>query len=667
MQTRQDGERLAAGAAWRVWAAAGMWVAMACATGPAARAATVTWDAGAGDGKWSSNANWSDDANGVKANDTAVFNDAAVGVSAMDKASPFTLTALIYTNTSGTHTADLQGGQLNVTTLTVGQDVSGSSAVLQNGTYKFNGNVYTYVGYRAAGVTATGTLVIGSGATTTKVDASGSTTRIFVGDNGGEGTLDLTNATFDSAGAKRLLTSELYLGRAYGYLRVGRIVLPESDKLTNVTATSQFTLGLGGGTGRLGSSADPDRLPDGVSLQLGSSAASRCTMLIGRGGWSNRGIGRLTMGSNSTFTLWAGEFKVGWSDTGGTTIGLLDLRNAAIGNSGTLDVNDWQVGYGGGTTGKVLFGTGAGSISNLYINSVFALGKGAAGPIGRMGSGADGESDMPAGMNLRFGVSTGSRASSVEVGRDGDAPGSNGKMTLGSNSTFEAYVTEFNVGYPSAGYHISYGVLDLRRATLTGGGMDISSILRVGAGAGSGYGRLYLGPSPSSSVIAQSPTVQVGQASGGSGWLELFGTTFRINSSAASNLLIRATGTNVVHVQGRSAGFTITNATPGILAINSGGKMKISFDADPDASYKPDTIYYGLRQAGDQRAAWQALNNSGADSTPNTADDALSYTTTGLTASLQGRVGIAYDAGGDFTYVGLIVRSAFPGVLLQLR
>ena len=643
MQTRRGD---AGGTARRVWVAAGMSATMVCVAGLAVQAATVVWDGGAGDGKWSSNANWSDDANGVNANDTASFADAATGVNTMDKTSPFTLTALVYTNTTGTHTTDLQGNQLNVTTLKVGENVSSASAVIRNGTYRFGGSAYAYVGYRSAGTTATGTLVIGSSTTTTKVDASNTTTRIYVGDSGGEGTLDLSNATFDSAGAKRLLTTELHLGRASGYLRTGRIVLPESDKLTNVTATSQFTLGLGGGTGRLGSAADPDRLPDGVCLQLGSSAANRCTTLIARGGWSNPGTGRLTMGSNSTFTLWAGEFKVGWSDTGGKTTGLLDLRNATIGNGGTLDVNDWQVGYGA-TTGKVLFGASSGSLSNLYINTVFVLGKNSAGPVGRMGSGSDGEGDMPVGMNLRIGVSTSSRAS-VEVGRDGDAPGSNGKMSLGSNSTFEAYVSDFFVGYPLAGYHVSYGVLDLRSGTLKGGGMDVSNILRVGAGAGSGYGKLYLGPSPSDTVIAQSPVVQVGQASGGSGWLELFGTVFRINGSTASNLLIRTTGTNVVHVQGRSAGFIITNATAGILQIDNGGRMRIDFDAAPDATYGQGDIYWGLRQAGDQRTAWQALNNSGGDSLPNTADDKLAWTKPGLSA----KVGINYDTAGNFTYVG---------------
>ncbi len=625
---------------------------------PFAQAATVTWDNGGANGNWATNTNWSDDTNGVATNDIAVFNDTAIGTNTMNETSPFSLNTLTYANTSGTQTTDLGGSQLNTGTINVGLDVTGSAAVIRNGTFKPTGDVYIYVGRRSSVANPSGTLTIGSAATTTVFDSSTTTNRFMIGDNGGAGTLDLRYATFDVSGAKTLQANAMYLGQAYGYLKTGSIILPESDKLTLVKITSQFTLGLGGGTGQLGSVADATRLPDGVSLQLGTSTASRLgTALLGRGGWGNPGTGILTMGTGSTFTGYLGQLWVGWTDTAGLTTGTLDLRNAAIGNGGTFDVNDLVV--GSGANGKLLFSsaTGAGQLTNFYVNTNLGIGLGSAGLSGRIGTGATGDGDLPAGVNFRLGTSTSSRAA-VNIGIDGDSPGSNGRMSLGANSTFQGYVSELKVGYPTAGYHVSTGLLDLRRATLTGAGLDVSTAVRVGAGAGGGAGSLYLGPSPNPTTVAKSPLVQVGQASGGTGLLDLTGTIFQITGSSAKSLDIRATGDTVTHVAAASSGFDITNSTSTVFNIDTGGLMRILFENPcADRSAAP---FWGLRMAGDQQTLFTTYigaNNSSSRiwySAP--VSDPAAWTTLGL----------YYDTTGNYTYIGLPIPEPASSLLLLL-
>lgn len=622
-------------------------------------AATVTWDGGGGDGNWATNANWSDDTNGVVTNDTAVFTDTGTGLTNMNETSPFSLGVLTFANTSGTWTTDLGGRQLNTGTINVGVDVTGAAAVIQNGTYKPSGDVYLYVGRRNSLANPSGTLTIGSATTTTIFDSSTTTNRFFVGDSGGAGTLDLRHATFDVAGAKTLQATQMQLGRAYGYLQTGRIILPESDKLTLVRVTSELTLGLGGGTGQLGSVADATRLPDGVSLQLGTSTASRANALLGRGGWGNPGTGVLTLGSGGTFTGYLNQLWIGWSDTTGATTGTLDLRSAAIGNGGTFDVNDLRVGYGR-SVGKLLFNdtTGAGRLTNLYINSNLELGRNGAAPSGRIGTGATGDGDLPAGVNLRIGLSTSSRAT-VSVGRDGDAPGSNGRMVLGPNSTFEGYVSELLVGYPQQNYHVSTGVLDLRNGTLTGGGLDVGTAVRVGAGpgTGSGSGSLYLGPSPNPTTVAKASLVQIGQGSNCTGLVDLTGTIFQITGTGAKSLDVRATGDAVVHVGAASAGFDILDSGSAVFNIDSGGQMRLLFENYPaDRSASP---FWGLRMAGDQTALFTSYIGA------NSSGSAIWYSTAINDPAAWNALGLYYDAAGNFTYIGLPVpEPAAAGLLL---
>ena len=630
------------------------WTAVATAA-----AVDSVWINPSGD-SWSTPGNWSIGA-APSVGTNVYFGDVGAGNTATLDANR-SINMLVYSNTANTWTLDLNGKILTLLSdLLVGYSNAASSAVIQNGTIKPSANLY--VGRAPGTVNSAGTLTVGTVAATATLDAA-ALTSIYTGhsDSSGTavGTLDLTYASIDRNGSRTLQLSSLYLGDNRPG-NIGTLLLPDSSRLTNLVVTGNLYVGAQGGTGRVGRVSNPDLLPDNLAVQIGSSAASRGNLYMGRGGGTGQAVGQLVAGTGDTFTMYGNTVWLGWTDGGATALnsGILDLRNAAIGN-GVFDVTDLRVGNGGPSVGvgRILFNsaTGTGALTSLVVGSTFYIGQSKA--TGRIGTGAAGDGPMPAGLFLSLGVSASSRAA-VQIGWDGDGPlKTDGQMILGSNSTVSAYVSDVKVGYPSQSYHACRGLLDLRYGTLTGAGFDVGTALRVAAGGGTGSGEFDLGPSPDSNTVAKSPLVQVGQASGATGLLQTFGTIFQITSNAAKSLDIRATGAVTNHIYGLAAGFALTSNVSSVLNIDAGGKLRISFESDPAASYKSGDIFCGFRWAGNQTNTLMTYTNTGA----------LAYSTAGLSPKLQSKVGIAYNAAGDFSYIGLVVPPpTSAGVLMLLK
>lgn len=405
-----------------------------------------------------------------------------------------------------------------------------------------------------------------------------------------------------------------------------------------------------------------------------SNNAAAYNLYVGKSGGGIACSGTAVFGISGqtvTFAGLGGSMYVGYGAAGLPASGTLDFRNTVwnMNNTpGMLNFTNITIGYIAASAGaKWLIGTSANQrtlrvVSKLEIGNDGGASDG--GPC-RVGAGNDGESSVPGGMNLVLGGDGTVKMLQLYVGYQSSAWGSvDGKMVVdppsaGLSNSLSGVVTNFYVG-SSGNLNVTNsvkGVLDLRNVPLVGSGLEVPTELRVGvakstnSAANASYGKLYLGYSSNDTAIVTATKITVGYLSQfyNTGLLDTYGTAVKVTGTAANSLLIDATGVVTNHIMGRSAGFTITNATANTFAINTGGKLVLSFEGEPNASYTSGSVYYGLRQTGDHTASWTALNNSGADATPNTADDKLRWITTGLS---KGVPAIHYNAAGDFTYVG---------------
>jgi len=314
-------------------------------------AAVRTWDAGASDEKWTSNANW-DNAAGVVTGDDVVFNATGTSVTTlMDETSPFVINSLRL-NATAAHTIDLQTNQLKIDAsvaspglfLGVNGGATASLAVT-NGTFNVS-NSNLDVGVRSAtNGAAQGSL---SG-TSTLAFTSSNLTRLTVGyktvtTGPAVGTIDFTNVAsgvLNVAGG----TDTVLIGATLGGSSSG------TDSTGTVTLGSNWT-----------------------STTLGSSS-SRADLRIGVRSVNSGATGTFTQ-SGGTFTADLTNWHVGSTGTQDTSnaVGTMNLT----GVSGMdIDANVLRVGISqANATGTVTLPTG-----NVIINTSATIGGGTKGTL----------------------------------------------------------------------------------------------------------------------------------------------------------------------------------------------------------------------------------------------------------------------------------------------
>ncbi len=189
------------------------------------------------------------------------------------------------------------------------------------------------------------------------------------------GIVDAASAAF---AGQRLQATDLVVGDGRGTWRAasnynyGYFKLPASG-LTNLTVTGTLGIGgsvEGGGYGRIGVEANDWKLPAGLSLTVGQSAAARGALVIGRHGYEVAD-GRLVAATNGSLTAYLSELRVGGPAASG--IGLLDLRTM---DGMELDATTLTVGAGSsaylpagtGTVGTVTVGSGTSGTVPLELH-----------------------------------------------------------------------------------------------------------------------------------------------------------------------------------------------------------------------------------------------------------------------------------------------------------
>lgn len=280
-------------------------------------AATVTWDAGAGDGLWASNSNWSSDAVGVVSGDTAVFADTGTGsTSVMNETSPFTVGKLIYQNTAGTHTLDLNGNQLNLSALDAGYETQTSTAVIQNGSVQLAGDYRIgYAAFPAVVQNTTGSVSLNNVAV-----SSGNIGSVWVGytmvsaNPGDDVASDTAAGTWDMSGSH----NGVFNNQGGGEFKVGGTRIGTATPLPD------------NGVVRFGNNWDID---------IGT-AASPTEFRVGYAG-----NGTVTAGTGGSFTGYFSNFVFG--KQGNATLDLSGIDNGYI----SLSAAGGFVGDGNGATG----------------------------------------------------------------------------------------------------------------------------------------------------------------------------------------------------------------------------------------------------------------------------------------------------------------------------
>ena len=281
-----------------------LFVAVACLISAAPlQAATVTWDNGAGDLKFTNPINWSTNLFPTTA-DAARINNGTTAI--LDATAPNTITALNLGYTGGTGGITVNtGGSLTTTAQTyLGYDglngtlsVTGGTLTLGNAA---NDSDAIYVGYTsAAGSTAaTGTYYQSGGTVTNSY-------RTYVGWNNGDGSFTLDGGTYNCA----------------------------NTFYTAWSANSSGSLTVNGGTLNTVSWTIGTGAPATFNMTNGTiNASSNCYL-----GHTAQGTGTM---SGGIFNV-TGRFCVGYTDSGNTTFNMTGgtINKTAVGN-------EFAIGYG---------------------------------------------------------------------------------------------------------------------------------------------------------------------------------------------------------------------------------------------------------------------------------------------------------------------------------
>jgi hypothetical protein len=128
--------------------------------------------------------------------------------------------------------------------------------------------------------------------------------------------------------------------------------------------------------------------------------------------------------------------------------------------------------------------------------------------------------------------------------------------------------------------------------------------------------------------------VGVGGSGTCSGLLELNGTRFEVLNSAT----IGAAGTMNVTLNGAAAGISVAVSGESAFAIDTGGKLNLTFSSDPS---DPRADYWGLKLAGDRVSELTPM-----------IDDTIVINKTALSSRYFNGVGVHYVERGGYTIIG---------------
>ncbi len=479
--------------------------------------------------------------------------------------------------------------------------------------------------------------------------------------------LNMTNivVTRIEPGATLLVKGSAATSGNQGQINVG-LIATSPNYLSNVNVRV-----TGGGTLRMGGDASDYAQRAHLEIGVGWSTAGSaviypkpafCGLTIEAGVFDLANTDQIRVGAqlNSNFRV---------------MFGLLDLRGAFIrsGNAtNTIRLSGaFNLGTGAGTSGGQIFLPPA--ITNITVGS-FAIGGAGNEQIASfpnnlvLGTNAqlrtltvtnefdfsrgrflhydvDGNSHTGLPGHVAFTMGTAShRAGYMRIATGGNNNGVSDRTvhTFGPGiGTFHAHVAGLNVASGSVNGHHRWGALDLRGATVTA--FDIAGQVKIGGV--SGHGRIYC---PAGTITCASLQVGVG-ASGfiaGTGLLSLSNTQFEVTGGVTVGDPFATTPNNYPPPTERGLVETTINGVScgldigGTLTVTNVAAIKLDFVAPPSAA---GGEYSGLRVAGDQTAALEALHAAGK----------LTWTTAGIPEADLPRIGIHYQPRRDYTYVGL--------------
>jgi hypothetical protein len=669
-------------------------------------AAGYSWSGGSPENdNWSTSSNWSGGAAPVSSTATYIYySDLDTGnVSRLDTP-VFTIGRLEYTNSTGTHTLDLDGNRLVVAAknrLCIGDLKRCGEAVISSGILQIGSTSNACSMVVAASAGTAGTDSQGSLRISGTVDAM-NLQDLTVGYTASSvphdctGRLDLAGAVLVSPGGPNTLTvnGTLRVG-CYGAYASGTVLLPPSlqslevggdfqvgalgrspfgtldfgsaSQLTNLSVKGTFYLGCSGYGALL-------NWPGQVNVTLGTPS-SPASMFVAHGGGQFLATGALTV-SNAAFTAYLSDWKIGGHFSSSTSIagssGVVDLAYASavqvgdtpntvkcgmlwLGHSenngaGTLllppSVTSIEVGQlvvgGGKDKGTLDLGLNS-QLQSLTVTNGFFLAASTNGALfGSITAASDGAiRGFPAGVAIAFG--TAAAPIPIAVG-DCYQYGTGAKVGLTpSGGTFSAYASLLKVGLNRRDDVPGSGVtatLDLRATTL--GAFEVSGPALIGCWTNTVTN--YMNNRLGKGILRLPP----GNAH--------FGAELRIGDADTTSyglvelngtrvradglVEVNATGHVTNHLTGASGGFDLTTTNTSNLALGAAGAMCLSFDADP-VMHSED--YWGLRMAGHQVAFLSGLVASGR----------ITNNTASLSARNQKRFGIYYNADKHHTFIGL--------------
>ncbi len=357
----------------------------------------------------------------------------------------------------------------------------------------------------------------------------------------GYGTLDLSGATLAAAHGGVLEIPTLNMA-ADGYSGSGSLLFTASTGINHLKLGS-----LDFRNGSLGENVGGVyKLPSNTSLTIGTSG-SPTALVIGHGGSRSAGSASVIM-TGGAFTAYLSSVSLGAEgfESGGQ--GTLDLSAATLAavHNRILQMDTLLLGGRGGK-GVLVFTAGTG-IDHLVVKGNLTM---KSGGLGQWDAGA-GAYKLPSNTSLTIGQS-GTPVNLVIGQTSGSRTVEDGRIIM-TGGLFTAHLNDLTVGdRASVGSDSgsTTGTLDLS-------GADSVSIVNIGGT------KIASGTSSRSTGTVKLPvgTVSTGTlslGSGGTGILDLAGTTFSFTDTGASAVSIGATGTLIGHGKVSGAGtFTST-------------------------------------------------------------------------------------------------------------
>ena len=375
------------------------------------------------------------------------------------------------------------------------------------------------------------------------------------------------------------------------------------------------------GTLQVGTEIAPSRLIVGYTDRNDSTSASGVLALPG-----------------VTFSGDLDQLIVGQGGEAQFTYGTLDLQYATIAD-GVLKANVFRVGAVKCAYGDIKLSESSGLTQLAALNELRIGGcqGGHGGVRGRIGDPNNGWK-LPPDVNVTLGDSDADTRCRVSIGSESVHGSTEGALIASSGGAFSGCISTLTLGRHQNGTDgNAVGTLDLRAMNsvqMDAEVIELSPYLPAAdLGRNTSKGYLYL---PAGTAMAGDVTVlhpEMPQACAAEAVLELNGTVCTISTSLKSG----PRGRINTFVNGASAGLDLADA----IALTINGTITIAFTQDQAEGQTGE--YWGLRWAGDHRAALAALNGAGK----------LVWT---LDPSMSGSANVFYD--GTYTYVA--VKESWP-------